>query len=49
MTTPTTPEAALIAVFDREIARWQRAEAGTQRVTLAQYLAAVLAIVEGHG
>jgi hypothetical protein len=47
MTTRDTPEAALAAILDREIARWQRAEAGTQRVTLAQYLAAILAALDG--
>lgn len=39
--------AALIATFDREIAHWQRAEAGTQQLTLAQYLAAILAAMPG--
>lgn len=40
--THDTPEAELIAIFNREIERWQRAETDTQQLTLAQHLAASL-------
>lgn len=39
--------AALTAILDHEIMRWQRAEADTQQVTLAQYLTAILAALDG--